>query len=70
MILQLLKGRGMVSGLFEKKRDAILPPPVPPQALVIILLTSAVQQHKNFSGVIKTLALYYGSHLTFTQGKT
>jgi hypothetical protein len=25
MILQLLKGRGMVSGLFEKKRDAIPP---------------------------------------------
>jgi hypothetical protein len=25
MILQLLKGRGMVLGLFEKKQDAILP---------------------------------------------
>jgi hypothetical protein len=25
MILRLLKGRGMVSGLFEKKRDAIPP---------------------------------------------
>jgi hypothetical protein len=25
MILQLLKGRGMISGLFEKKRDAIPP---------------------------------------------
>jgi hypothetical protein len=35
MILRLLKGRGMVSGLFEKKRDAIPPHPVPPQALTI-----------------------------------
>jgi hypothetical protein len=34
MILRLLKGRGMVSGLFEKKRDAIPPHPAPPQALV------------------------------------
>jgi hypothetical protein len=25
MILQLLKGRGMVLGLFEKKQEAILP---------------------------------------------
>jgi hypothetical protein len=25
MILRLLKGRGMVSGIFEKKQDAILP---------------------------------------------
>jgi hypothetical protein len=25
MILRLLKGRGMVSGLFDKKRDAIPP---------------------------------------------
>jgi hypothetical protein len=33
MILRLLKGRGMVSGLIEKKRDAIPPHPVPPQAL-------------------------------------
>jgi hypothetical protein len=42
MILQLLKGRGMISGLFEKKRDAILPHPAPPQALVI----SAVNKHQ------------------------
>jgi hypothetical protein len=35
MILRLLKGRGMVSGLFEKKRDAISPHPAPPQALTI-----------------------------------
>jgi hypothetical protein len=35
MILRLLKGRGMVSGLFEKKRDAIPPHPAPPQALYI-----------------------------------
>jgi hypothetical protein len=35
MILRLLKGRGMVSGLFEKKRDAIPPLPAPPQALDI-----------------------------------
>jgi hypothetical protein len=33
MILRLLKGRGVVSGLFEKKRDAIPPHPAPPQAL-------------------------------------
>jgi hypothetical protein len=33
MILRVLKGRGMVSGLFEKKRDAIPPHPAPPQAL-------------------------------------
>jgi hypothetical protein len=37
MILPLLKGRGMVSGLFEKKRDAIPPHPAPPQALLMIL---------------------------------
>jgi hypothetical protein len=35
MILQLLKGRGMVSGLIEKKRDAISPHPAPLQALVL-----------------------------------
>jgi hypothetical protein len=35
MIFRLLKGRGMVSGLFEKKRDAIPPHPAPPQALRI-----------------------------------
>jgi hypothetical protein len=35
MILLLLKGRGMVSGLFEKKRDAIPPHPAPHQALVL-----------------------------------
>jgi hypothetical protein len=35
MILRQLKGRGMVSGLFEKKRDAIPPHPAPPQALII-----------------------------------
>jgi hypothetical protein len=35
MILRLLKGRGMVLGLFERKRDAIPPHPAPPQALVI-----------------------------------
>jgi hypothetical protein len=35
MILRLLKGRGMVSGLFEKKQDVILPHPAPPQALPI-----------------------------------
>jgi hypothetical protein len=35
MILRLLQGRGMVSGLFEKKRDAIPPHPAPPQALCI-----------------------------------
>jgi hypothetical protein len=35
MILRLLKGRGMVSGLFEKKRDAIPPHPAPPQALTV-----------------------------------
>jgi hypothetical protein len=33
MILLLLKDRGMVSGLFEKKRDAIPPHPAPSQAL-------------------------------------
>jgi uncharacterized membrane protein len=36
MILRLLKGRGMVSGLFEKKQDAIPPRPTPPQALFIL----------------------------------
>jgi hypothetical protein len=35
MILRLLKGRGMVSGLFEKKWDDIRPHPAPPQTLVI-----------------------------------
>jgi hypothetical protein len=35
MILRLLEGRGMVSGLFEKKRDAIPPHPAAPQALLI-----------------------------------
>jgi hypothetical protein len=41
MVLRLLKGRGMVSGLFEKKRDAILPHPTPPQALVIAVTVNA-----------------------------
>jgi hypothetical protein len=31
----LLKGREMVSGLFEKKRDAIPPHPAPLQVLAI-----------------------------------
>jgi hypothetical protein len=35
MIWRLLKGRGMVSGLFEKKREAIPPHPAPPQSLLI-----------------------------------
>jgi hypothetical protein len=35
MILRLLKGRGMVSGLFEKKRGAISPHPALPQALEV-----------------------------------
>jgi hypothetical protein len=35
MILRLLKGRGMVSGRFEKKRDAISPHPAPLQAQII-----------------------------------
>jgi hypothetical protein len=35
MILRFLKGRGMVSGLIEKKRDAIPPHPAPLQALVL-----------------------------------
>jgi hypothetical protein len=39
MILRLLKGRGMVSGLFEKKRDAIPPHPAPPQAQVLLRLS-------------------------------
>jgi hypothetical protein len=30
-----VKGRGMVSGLFEKKRDAIPPHPAPSQALKV-----------------------------------
>jgi hypothetical protein len=38
MILRLLKGRGMVSGLFEKKRDAIPPHPAPPQALGMFMI--------------------------------
>jgi hypothetical protein len=32
-----IKGRGMVSGLFEKKRDAIPPHPAPPQALPLMI---------------------------------
>jgi hypothetical protein len=39
MILRLLKGRGMVLGLFEKKRDAIPPHPTPLQALVVAIGT-------------------------------
>jgi hypothetical protein len=38
MILRLLKGRRMISGLFEKKRDAIPPHPAPLQALATINL--------------------------------
>jgi hypothetical protein len=33
MILKLLKGKGMVSGLIKKKRDAIPPHPALLQAL-------------------------------------
>jgi hypothetical protein len=33
-MLQLLKGRRIVTGLFEKKRDAIPPHPSPLQALL------------------------------------
>jgi hypothetical protein len=43
IILRLLKGRGMVSGLFEKKRDAIPTHPAPPQALTIY----KILPHKN-----------------------
>jgi hypothetical protein len=38
MILRLLKGKGMVLGLFEKKLGAILPHPAPPQALVFMTI--------------------------------
>jgi hypothetical protein len=38
MILRLLKGRGMVSGLIEKKRDVIPPHPAAPQAVGIPVL--------------------------------
>jgi hypothetical protein len=38
MILRLLKGRGMVLGLFEKKQDAIPPHPAPSHALRVVLL--------------------------------
>jgi hypothetical protein len=34
-----LKGKGVVSGFFEKKRDAIPPHPAPPEALVITCVT-------------------------------
>jgi hypothetical protein len=40
MILLLLKGKGMVSGLFEKKRDDIPPHPAPPQALAVCIYFS------------------------------
>jgi hypothetical protein len=40
MILQLLKGRGMVSRLIEKKWDAIPPHPAPLQALYITHATT------------------------------
>jgi hypothetical protein len=36
MILRLLKGRGMISGLIEKKRDAIRPHLAQPQALLTV----------------------------------
>jgi hypothetical protein len=44
MILRLLKGRGIVSGLFEKKRDAMPPHPVSPQALVVRVLNFATSK--------------------------
>jgi hypothetical protein len=49
MILRLLKGRGMVSGLFEKKRDAILPDPAPSEALVLINTEMESPEHARFS---------------------
>jgi hypothetical protein len=50
MILRLLKGRGVVLGLFEKKRDAI-----PPQALLInicILLVSVAFKGNFFPNLV------------------
>jgi hypothetical protein len=49
MILRLLKGRGMVSGPFAKKRDAIPPHPAPPQALctLVIYLKSMCNYNRN-----------------------
>jgi hypothetical protein len=37
MILRLLKGRGVVSRLIEKKWDAITPHPAPPKVLFIYI---------------------------------
>jgi hypothetical protein len=47
MILRLLKGRGMVSGLFGKKRDAIPPNPAPPQALTISIALLNVRMKRD-----------------------
>jgi hypothetical protein len=49
MILQLLKGRGMVSGLFEKKRDDILSHPASPIALTIMKLIVLTYLHITYN---------------------
>jgi hypothetical protein len=48
MILRLLEGRGMVSELFEKKRDANPPHPAPPQALFFFFAESSRRYQENF----------------------
>jgi hypothetical protein len=65
MILRLLQGREMVSGLFEKKRDAIPPHPTPPQALHITRIDMPSQKFLLYSvGSLVRLALT--GHLAFS----
>jgi hypothetical protein len=39
MVLRMLKGRGIVSGIFEKKQVATPPHQAPPKALPVTLYT-------------------------------
>jgi hypothetical protein len=51
MILQLLKGKGMVSGLFENKRDAISPHPAPLQAMIVMIqIIPVMKLSPNYNG--------------------
>jgi hypothetical protein len=51
MILRLLKGKGVVSGLFEKKRDGIPLHPAPPQALGLNKIRSR-STHMEYSSIL------------------
>jgi hypothetical protein len=59
MILLLLNGRGIVSGLFEKRRDAIPPHPAPPStAKIDSLVNNLEKRSKEYEDIFEKVQLF------------